>query len=715
MSGKKVELIMRLPQLQNLMKRDPESYVEEFKQQHARFLSELEIFKLRPSKDSARFSELTNFISHVSVHYPEDCKEFPNQLLDLLEKHHPILSPNLRKTLVQALILVRNRGLMEPLELLKMCFTLFRCNDKALRQLLFDYIVADIKNVNLKKRDDKLNRQLQAFLYKMVGDETSEIAAKKSLEVMVELYRRRIWTDERTVNAIAQGVLSPTTKLIVISTNFFLGIDQKITDDDDADSMFQPMEGNEHKYSKKTGKRARHTEKQKKANKKKQREKQEKKNEPLFPAINLLHDPQGLVEKVFKSLKQANQRFEVRLLQMNFISRVVAHHSLLLLPFYTYLQRFIQSHQQHVTSILAFLVQACHDLVPPDEIMACVKAVTHHFISDRCNSEVVALGINTVRAIVVRVPAILSEEGDMEAFVQDMAGYAKSRDKSIVIAARGFINVVKELYPNLLKNKDRGRGAKKGARPLAYGEVRASEGVEGAELLQAEEELKAHDTGAKQADAESDDEEEEIPLLIDGEEIKEEGEEEVDGNKDEGSQKGNGQQEVKKDVRQRIDALRSLSADDFERIRLLKKQKEAEERDPRLRAAKKRKLRQIAEKQGVTEEQLEMEELSEEEEEQIADGLVVEPAHLEGYRKRRKANLEERLESVLKGRMKFKRNTHGGGLTNNEKKRKKNFVMVRKGSSRVSGKLANSEKQVKKNKNKKVKQLKRERRKKRRT
>lgn len=34
------------------------------------------------------------------------------------------------------------------------------------------------------------------------------IAAKRSLEAMVELYRRRVWTDARTVNVIASACLS---------------------------------------------------------------------------------------------------------------------------------------------------------------------------------------------------------------------------------------------------------------------------------------------------------------------------------------------------------------------------------------------------------------------------------------------------------------------------------------------------------------------------
>jgi len=44
-------------------------------------------------------------------------------------------------------------------------------------------------------------------MYVMLKDEQS-IAAKKSLEVMTELYRKRIWTDAKTVNVIATACLS---------------------------------------------------------------------------------------------------------------------------------------------------------------------------------------------------------------------------------------------------------------------------------------------------------------------------------------------------------------------------------------------------------------------------------------------------------------------------------------------------------------------------
>lgn len=69
---------------------------------------------------------------------------------------------------------------------------------------------------------------------------------------------------------------------------------------------------NFHAHSKKTTKRARNVHKQVKVNKKKNKAAlSDESSNGLFPAINLLHDPQGTVEKVFRRLRQSKQRFEV--------------------------------------------------------------------------------------------------------------------------------------------------------------------------------------------------------------------------------------------------------------------------------------------------------------------------------------------------------------------------------------------------------------------
>lgn len=54
-----------LPQLQNLIKRDPTSYKEEFVQQYNHYLSLLEVFRLNPSQENKSLDDLVMFIAQV--------------------------------------------------------------------------------------------------------------------------------------------------------------------------------------------------------------------------------------------------------------------------------------------------------------------------------------------------------------------------------------------------------------------------------------------------------------------------------------------------------------------------------------------------------------------------------------------------------------------------------------------------------------------------
>ena len=74
--------------------------------------------------------------------------------------------------------------------------------------------------------------------------------------------------------------------------------------------------------------------------------------------------------------------------------------------------------------------------------MPTIKAIAYNFITDRCTNEVIAVGINSVREILVRVPALLLEE-DMEDFIQDIVQYGRKSHKSVMIAAGGIINLVR--------------------------------------------------------------------------------------------------------------------------------------------------------------------------------------------------------------------------------------------------------------------------------
>ena len=105
-------LPLNLPQLQNLIKRDPQSYRDEFLQQYHHCQSRLALFKLRLHEEDKDLISSISFMSHVAGCYPEECAEFPQQLVELLQHHAQILHQTTRRGFVQALILLRSKSLI---------------------------------------------------------------------------------------------------------------------------------------------------------------------------------------------------------------------------------------------------------------------------------------------------------------------------------------------------------------------------------------------------------------------------------------------------------------------------------------------------------------------------------------------------------------------------------------------------------------------------
>ena len=237
-----------LLELQGRCKRDPEGYRDDVLMQLQHYNALHGLFMLKPGKDFKEFADLVGFLAQVAASYKKDIPAFHVGLIELLDKHYALLDPNLRRSLVAALILLRNRGSVQPIELLPLFFRLFRCPDKQLRIMIFRHIVADIKGANKNKRDERLNRAVQNFLQAALKDE-NEAAAKKALAVITDLYRRNVWSDARTVNLVADACRHPAPRILVAALKFFLGQDEAAEaaaaggDESDEDEEDKPKVG----------------------------------------------------------------------------------------------------------------------------------------------------------------------------------------------------------------------------------------------------------------------------------------------------------------------------------------------------------------------------------------------------------------------------------------------------------------------------------------
>ncbi|XP_074309506.1 uncharacterized protein LOC141643990 [Silene latifolia] len=496
-----------LQNLQSKMKCDPESYTAELELIYRQFQSSLELFKQQAALSfnslsgvaadpsvSKNLAERSMFLSHMFPHYPKHLAAFPELLADLLRSSALSLPSYLRSHLTQALILLVNRKKVEIGQTLPLFMELQTLGDRTLKKLAYSHVIRFIQRMNKKHKDDSKNKPLQNILFQMLQREEESIA-KRALVTLCELHRRKVWTDDRTVNAICMACFHPSSRIMIAALSFLLDF-EKIQDDDDSDasssddedSVQQPhvalsredvYKANKKGTSKSKKKKKAKLERVVRSMKRQQRLDSEKTGPTYYSPLSKLKDAQGFAEKLFSRLQSCNERFEVKMMILKVVARTIGLHQLILLNFYSFIQKYVQPHQRDITNLLAAAVQACHEMVPPDAVEPLFRQIVNQFVHDRSRTEAIAVGLNVVREICLRMPLMMTED-----LLQDLVLYRKSHEKAVTSAARSLLALFREVCPSLLAKKDRGRPTDPKARPKEYGEVNVATDVPGAELLQ---------------------------------------------------------------------------------------------------------------------------------------------------------------------------------------------------------------------------------------
>ncbi|KAF3104022.1 Severe Depolymerization of Actin [Orbilia oligospora] len=507
-----------LPSLQNQIRRDPPSYRDDFLIQFRHYESQRDIFLAQPEGyDSEPFIEQLGFITHVADCYPDVTKRFPQDLADLLLHHHNTLEPDLREKLVQCLVQLRNKDVIPSTALLQTLFPILTTtNSKHLRSQLYHSIVSDIRNANAKTKNHRLNKTVQGVLFSVVEagkGSPDAIVGLWAVKVTRELWRRNIWDDARTVEIIKEASLSANAKVMSGGVRFFLGVDKEreemdeSSDDEDYNESLSKLKhqaGVSGKTKKKQSQMERAVDKLKK------KERNKHKASPLnFSALHLLHDPQGFAENLYSMhLAKSNNKLsmEQRLLVLQLVSRLIGLHKLTVIGIYSYLLKYLTPRQREVTRFLVAAAQATHDQVPPDLLEPIIRKIADEFVSEGVAGEVATAGLNSIREICARQPLAMDES-----LLQDLTTYKGSKDKGVVMAARSLIGLYREVAPDMLKRKDRGKTATmemKNKEKLRFGEEAAGT-IEGLDLLEKwyeeQKQKKIEEGGEEAADEEEED------------------------------------------------------------------------------------------------------------------------------------------------------------------------------------------------------------------
>jgi len=661
------EKVMSLPQLQSLMKKDPEAYEVEFDQQWKHFVSMMEIFKLKPQKPNGSFGEQVMFLAHVSPSFPGKGAALPGELIGALDEHYEVMHTSMRQTLVQALILLRNRGQFPCIRTLPLYFKLFKLSDKSLRTQIFTHIVRDISQMNVKSKSQKVNKELRDLFFSRLKDGEAEVS-RRACAVFVSLYRKNVWRDAHVVNLMSAGLVHPDVKIAAALAHLFLGNKTKglegILDESDdesdkeVDDVVKDVVG-----AKKTARREKRVARARKAAQKaqtKKKTKEERATHINFVAIDLLHDPQTLAERLLQRVAKGGEPFHFRLLLLHLTGRLVSRHSLLLPNLYPYLLKYMQPQQKEVTQVLACLVEASHAQVPPDDLKPVVSHVMKTFVTEVQAPEVIEVGLNGIREVCSRAVNILSEDE-----LADLVGFRKFKHKGVAMAARSLINTYRELDPNLLHRSLRGRQA---SMALSRGDVQAPEygtqqihdAIDGLDLLVAKKRRRKGSAGSDEESGEEDEDDEgeaaagKLPAVT--------------------ATEGGGAGEAAE--AKQLMSEQVLSSEDFKKLRKLRLQRSVE-----LQLGRKRKAEEMSSSGSESDSDEDSESGSEGErglQGRLPGAMSATELRATPSRGRTKA---QRLAKVHAGRTDFreklveKRSKRKGGKTNAEQKRNKPLMM----------------------------------------
>nr|CDS17797.1 protein sda1 [Echinococcus granulosus] len=450
-----------LDELEGNIRRDPESYLPDFEIQYENYSSLEATYLSAPSEYIPKLHSLLVFLSQVIHLFPNYAPKFSENVTSALLSRSFGMNARMRMAYLKAFIRLRLRNFITLQQSVDVAFRLHRCQDKPVRKMLRGFVISDIKRTNLKNRPEKSNSVIQSFLASSIKDGNTTVA-KEAVVVLVELYRRDVWKNEKSVNLIADACFAKSKKVYSKAVRFFLGHNEKSTEqgsssDSDAnvglDTKIKQLKLG-HRVGTKSKKRAKRLDRDI-DNLKRKSERKLKKQKPMginVPALNMIYDPQTFTEKLFHKLEKCNDRLEIRLLLLELISHLIGVHQLLLLNFYPSLQRFLRPQQREITRLLLFAAEASHDQVPPDAILPLVRTITDNFVTDRASAEAITVGLNTIREICARCPYAVDED-----LLSDLVGYKSYRNKNVVAAARSLIRLYRRVNPSLLPKREVGR------------------------------------------------------------------------------------------------------------------------------------------------------------------------------------------------------------------------------------------------------------------
>lgn len=432
----------------------PKEHFEEIKSAYGQFKEMYDLYVDQPNEIDKKFLRLIYDLSHL-VHYHNFADEFLNKCLSFLETHPDSLPGDTRSSLIQAIIVLHNHGVISTPALIDHLIPMFKVDDKALRRTVYGHLFNTIP----KNNTNEIKKTLQKF----VSHEDSRVSLK-TLQLIIDIFHKENKYDSKTINFIARSLNSNNNRLINVIVAFFLDPYIPISDngltEKDIEELRHKAEHVLHVNSK-----------NKKNEKSLQKVKKLKPNESKDPilVIQALNDPHKFCTRLFQLLSQPDsiklfKDRENQLRGMQLLAKVLTSFELPFDEFYTWMHKFIRPNYENITKLLSIVASSIHRTTSTDIVYDIIKKIADNFVVDHLDEEVIIIGLNTIREICNINPFGMTPE-----LLEDLISYKKYKVKGVIMAANGIRAVFREKRSDILPKKEIGRPRDR-KEPLNYGD-----------------------------------------------------------------------------------------------------------------------------------------------------------------------------------------------------------------------------------------------------
>lgn len=145
--------------------------------------------------------------------------------------------------------------------------------------------------------------------------------------------------------------------------------------------------------------------------------------------------------------------------------------------------RYLSSHHKDtISEIFAMIIESCHELIPPEHVQPLMEKIISNYVTEYCNNQHITVGLNAIREILLRMPLALTEDQ-----IEYICLFRTHRNKSVQGAAKSLVNFFRDVCPELLPKKMRGRFTEmdetNAREQLAFGAEKLNYDIEGIDLL----------------------------------------------------------------------------------------------------------------------------------------------------------------------------------------------------------------------------------------